>query len=323
VSGHDGGPAAAEARLGVVAGASAYALWGMFPLVFRLVEEVPAGEILLHRIVWSFVVVAALLLLRRDRRWFAPVRAASRGMLRLTLAAAAIAVNWLVYIWAVNSGNVVEAALGYYVNPLLTVALGVVVLGERLRHLQRWALGFGAAAVVVLTAAYGRMPWIALVLAASFATYGFLKKSVPVDATTSLAVETSILLLPAAGAMVALQVRGDAAFLAGPVGRDLVLLSLGLVTAVPLLLFGTAARRIPLSLVGLLMYLTPTMQLLIGVVVLDEPLPPERLAGFVLVWTALTLLAVDAVRALRQTRREARTPASGPPGEVAPAPEPL
>lgn len=323
MSGPDGELGAPEARLGVLAGAGAYGLWGVFPLVFRLVDDVPAGEILLHRIVWSFVVVAALLLWRRDRRWFAPVRAAERGVLRLTLAAGAIAANWLVYIWAVNSGNIVEAALGYYVNPLLVVTLGVVVLGERLRRLQRLALGFGAAAVLVLTAAYGRVPWIALVLATSFAAYGFLKKSVPVDATTSLAVETAILLLPAAAAMIALQVRGDAAFLAGSTGRDLVLLSLGLVTAVPLLLFGAAARRIPLSLVGLLQYLTPTMQLLIGVVVLGEPLPPERLAGFVLVWVALTLLGTDAVRSLLRTRRLGRTMAAAAPDGPAPATEPL
>lgn len=297
-------PPSADARLGTVAGAGAYALWGLFPLVFRQLDEVAPGEILLHRIVWSFVVVAGLLVLRRDLRWFAPVRAARHGLRQLSLAAVAIAVNWLVYIWAVNNEHVVEAALGYYINPLITVALGVFVLQEHLRRLQRWALGFGAASVAVLTVAYGRVPWVALVLAGSFATYGFLKKSVPVDATTSLAVETAVLVPFAAVAMAVLHQRGDAAFLAGSTGRDVLLVSLGVVTAVPLLLFGTAARRIPLSLLGLLQYLTPTMQLLVGVAVFHEPMPPERVAGFVLVWVALVLLGADALRTLRRTRVE-------------------
>lgn len=291
-----------DARLGTLAGVGAYALWGLFPLVFRQLEEVAPGEILLHRILWSFVVVGGLLLLRRERRWFAPVRLARHGLRRLALAAVAIAVNWLVYIWAVNHDHVVEAALGYYINPLITVALGVVVLHEHLRRLQRWALGFGAASVAVLTVSYGRVPWVALVLAGSFATYGYLKKAVPVDATTSLAVETAILVPFAAAAALLLHQRGGAAFLQGSTGRDLLLASLGLVTAVPLLLFGTAARRIPLSLLGLLQYLTPTMQLLVGVAVLHEPMPPARLAGFVLVWLALVLLGTDAMRALRRGR---------------------
>jgi chloramphenicol-sensitive protein RarD len=300
-------PLSSDARLGTAAGAGAYALWGLFPLVFHQLEEVAPGEILLHRIVWSFVVVAGLLALRRDLRWFAPVRAAHHGLRQLSLAAIAIAVNWLVYIWAVNNEHVVEAALGYYINPLITVALGVFVLREHLRRLQRWALGFGAASVAVLTLAYGRVPWVALVLAGSFATYGFLKKSVPVDATTSLAVETAVLVPFAAVAMAVVHQRGDAAFLAGSTGRDLLLVSLGVVTAVPLLLFGTAARRIPLSLLGLLQYLTPTMQLLVGVAVFHEPMPPERLAGFVLVWVALVLLGTDALRTLRRARVERAT----------------
>jgi chloramphenicol-sensitive protein RarD len=300
-------PADADARLGTLAGVGAYALWGLFPLVFRQLDDVAPGEILLHRILWSFAVVGGLLLLRRDRRWFAPVRAARHGLRQLSLASVAIAANWLVYIWAVNNDHVVEAALGYYINPLITVALGVLVLHEHLRRLQQWALGFGAASVAVLTVAYGRIPWVALVLAGSFATYGFLKKSVPVDATTSLAVETAILLPFAAAAAAALHLRGDAAFLHGSTGRDLLLASLGLVTAVPLLLFGTAARRIPLSLLGLLQYLTPTMQLLVGVAVFHEPMPPERLAGFVLVWVALVLLGTDALRTLRRARLDRAT----------------
>ncbi|MGK2948704.1 MAG: EamA family transporter RarD [Acidimicrobiales bacterium] len=291
---------AGDERTGVLAGIGAYTLWGMFPLVFRQLDSVGAGEILLHRVVWSFVVVMVVLGLRGDRHWFDQVRSKPGGLLRLGAAGGLIAVNWLVYIWAVNNGHVVEAALGYYINPLLTVALGVVVLGERLRRAQVLALVFAASAVAVLTLAYGRVPWVALTLACSFAGYGFLKKAVSVGATAALAVETAVLLLPALAALTVLGVRGDLAFLHGSVGRDVLLVSLGVVTAVPLLLFGTAASRIPLSLLGLLQYLTPTMQFLLGILVFDEELPRERLAGFVLVWVALVLLGVDAVRTSRR-----------------------
>ena len=287
---------AAERRLGALSGIVAYSLWGLFPLVFHLLEEVDPGEILVHRILWSFVVVVGLLAVRRQRRWLREVRAHPGAFARLALAAVLIAVNWLTYIWAVNNEHVVEAALGYYINPLISVALGMVVLGERLRPRQLVALGFGVAAVAVLTLAYGRVPWIALVLACSFGMYGFLKKAAPVGAVTSLAVETLVLAPPAAVALLALEATGEAAFLHGSVGRDLLLAALGVVTAVPLLLFGAAARRIPLSLLGLLQYLTPTLQLLCGLVVFGEPMPPERLAGFVLVWVALATLALDALR---------------------------
>jgi chloramphenicol-sensitive protein RarD len=291
---------AADRRLGTAAGVAAYSLWGLFPLVFHQLRSVGAGEILLHRVVWSFLVVIVLLVVRRDRRWFDAVRRTPNGLRNLSAAAVLIATNWLVYIWAVNHDHVIEAALGYYINPLITVGLGVWVLGEHLRRLQLVALGFGAAAVAVLTAAYGRVPWIALVLACSFAGYGFLKKAVSVEATTSLAVETAVLLPAALVGMLVLQAQGEAAFLHGSLGRDALLVSLGVVTAVPLLLFATAASRIPLSLLGLLQYLTPTMQLLCGVVVFHEPMPAERLVGFVLVWVALVLLGADAVRTARR-----------------------
>ncbi|QYG94178.1 EamA family transporter RarD [Iamia sp. SCSIO 61187] len=297
---HGDAPSAADRRTGILAGVGAYTLWGVFPLVFHQIREVLPAEVLMHRVAWSFVVVAGLLGLRRETRWWQVLRTATPMRTRLAAAAALITVNWLVYVWAVSEEHVVEAALGYYINPLITVALGVLVLREGLTRLQVVALGFAAAAVAVLTVAYGRVPWVALVLAFSFAGYGFLKKAVVLPATTSLAVETAILLPFALVGLVVVQVRGDAAFLHGSLGRDLLLVGLGVVTAVPLVLFGTAARRIPLTLLGLLQYLTPTFQLLCGVLVLDEDLPPERLAGFVLVWVALALLGVDAVRTSRR-----------------------
>jgi chloramphenicol-sensitive protein RarD len=289
-----------DRRVGTLAGATAYSLWGLFPLVFHQLEEVQATEILVHRVLWSLVVVGLILVWRRDRAWFRTVRGKKGALPRLVAASVLIATNWLVYIWAVTNDEVVQAALGYYVNPLITVALGVVVLDERLRRLQVVALAFGAASVAVLTWSYGNVPWVALVLACSFAGYGYLKKAADVEAVPSLAIETAVLAPAAAVWLVALEAGGDAAFLQGSGGRDLLLVSLGIVTAVPLLLFGTAATRIPLSLLGLLQYLTPTLQLLCGVVVLGEPLPPERLAGFVLVWIALAFLTWDGIGARRR-----------------------
>ncbi|NLV56738.1 MAG: EamA family transporter RarD [Acidimicrobiales bacterium] len=294
-----------DLRRGAAAGIAAYTLWGLFPLVFHQLRDVAALEVLVHRVIWSFVVVIAVLVVRSDRAWVAVLRTPSRDRTRLAAAAALISVNWLVYVWAVGHEHVVEAALGYYINPLITVALGVVVLGERLRSAQIVALAFALAAVAVLTVAYGRVPWISLVLACSFGGYGFLKKAVPVSAGTSLAVETAILLPAALVGLVAFEATGEAAFLHGPATRDLLLLGLGLVTAVPLVLFAAAARRIPLTLLGLLQYLTPTLQLACGVVVFGEDLPRERLVGFVLVWIALAILAVDALR--RAPRRPTPT----------------
>lgn len=307
------GTAEHDTRVGILAGIGAYWLWGGFPLVFHRLREVSAGEVLLHRVTWSFVVVAGLLTVRRDTAWLRLLRRPSPVRRHLVAAALLISVNWLVYVWAVGQARVVEAALGYYINPLITVALGVVVLGEQLRRLQVLALGFAVVAVAVLTVAYGGVPWVALTLACSFAGYSYLKKAVAVPATTTLAVETAVLLPVALVGLVVLQVRGDAAFGHGSAGRDLLLVSLGAITAAPLLLFATAARRIPLSLLGLLQYLTPTCQLLLGVVVLGEGLPPERLAGFALVWVALGLLTADLVR---HTRR------SAPDGVVVIGPEP-
>lgn len=287
------------------AGLAAYGLWGVFPLVFNLLDDVSPVEILFHRVIWSFVVVVALLALQRRFAELTAVRCAAPTVRLLGAAAVLISVNWLTYIWAVNNGHVVDAALGYYVNPLITVALGVVVLKEQLRGAQRVALGFGAAAVVVLTVASGSVPWIALVLACSFAGYGYLKKAADVAALPSLAVETALLFPLALVGLSAFGLRGEASFTNGPIGRDALLLGLGLVTAIPLLLFATAATRIPLSMLGLLQYLTPTMQLLCGVLLLGEDLPPERLIGFVLVWIALSVLASDAIGNERRIRREA------------------
>lgn len=282
-------------------GAAAYLLWGLFPLYWPLLEPAGAVEILAHRVVWSLVVVAAVLVVQRRWRW---IGALGRRRVALLVAAALfIAVNWATYIYGVNTGQVVETSLGYFVNPLVTVGLGVLVLHERLRATQWAAVGIAGVAVVVLTLDYGRPPWIALVLAVSFGLYGLLKKQVGIGAVDSLAVETAVLFAPALAYLVLLAGRGSGTFGAAGSGHALLLVSTGLVTAVPLLFFGAAATRVPLTVIGLLQYLAPVMQFLIGVLLYREPMPASRVAGFALVWLALVLLTADGVAASRRSSR--------------------
>ncbi len=292
-------------RLGVAYGAAAYGLWGLFPLYWPLLQPAGALEILAHRVSWSLLFVALLLLASRRRGWLRRLFARPVALGVLVAAALVISVNWGTYIWGVTNGHIVETSLGYYINPLVTVVLGVLLLGERLRRAQWAAVSLAAVAVAVLTADYGRPPWIALTLAFSFGTYGLLKKQADAGAVEGLTVETAVLVLPALGYLGWLESAGQAAFgHAGALNVALLVLA-GAVTAIPLLLFGAAATRVPLVTLGLLQYLAPTFQLLIGVLIFDEPLPPVRLAGFILVWAALALLTVEALahqrRALRRS----------------------
>jgi chloramphenicol-sensitive protein RarD len=302
-----------ERRAGVASGLAAYGLWGLFPLYFPLLEPAGGVEIVAHRVVWSLVFVAVLLTVMRA---WPQVRATvidRRSLLVLFGAAVLIAVNWLVFVYAVNSGHVVETSLGYFINPLVSVLLGVVVFAERLRRLQWVAVGIAAVAVAVLTVDYGRPPWIALALAVTFGLYGLMKKLVRVAAAPGLFVETALVVVPAVVVLAVLQARGEATAGTAGTGHLLLLLSSGVATAVPLLLFAGATRRIPLSTVGLLQYVTPLMQLAIGVFVYQEPMPPARLAGFVIVWVALAVFTVDSLRNARAGARR-RT------AEAAPAP---
>src|SRR4051794_20940040 len=267
----------------MASGLTAYSLWGLFPLYFPLLEPAGGLEIVAHRVLWSLLFVGILLTVLR--KW-AQVRALvtdRRRLLVLLGAAVLIAANWLVFVYGVNSGHVVETSLGYFINPLVSVLLGVVFFAERLRALQWVAVGTAAVAVLVLTVDYGRPPWIALALALSFGTYGLMKKLVRVDAAPGLFVETALVALPAAAGLVVLHARGEGHFGAAGTGHALLLAGSGIATAVPLLLFAAAARRIPLSTVGLLQYVTPLMQLSIGVFVDDEPMPAARLVGFSIV----------------------------------------
>jgi chloramphenicol-sensitive protein RarD len=287
-------------RTGLIAGLLSYVIWGLFPLFWPLVEPAGALEILAHRIIWSLGFLVVVLAVTTGFRW---VRSIGRTrLLQLALAAALITVNWGVFIYAVNNGHVVDSALGYYINPLVSVALGLLVLHEHLRPRQRIAVLIGVLAVVVLTVEYGRPPWIALILACSFGTYGLVKKKVGLDGTQSLFVETALLFAPALAYVVVIGANGSGTFTEDGAGHAMLLMAGGVVTAVPLILFGAAAIRIPLVTIGLMQYIAPTMHFIIGVGIQGEAMPPGRVAGFVLVWIALILLTVDAVRAMRPRR---------------------
>ena len=290
-----------EQRRGLVMGVVAYAIWGLFPLYWPLLKPSSAEEILAHRIVWSLVVCLVLLAMVRGGARIRALFREPRRALALVAAAVLIAVNWYVYIWAVNHGHVVESSLGYFMNPLVAVLLGTVVLGERLRPVQWGAVGVSLLAVLVLTLDHGRPPWIALVLACTFGTYGLLKKLAGMPAVEGLTVETLVLVLPAAGYLVWLQADGRATFGSAGVVHALLLASTGVITAIPLLSFAGAANRLPLTTVGLLQYLTPVLQFICGITVFHETMPPARWAGFALVWVALTVFTVDAVRNHRRS----------------------
>lgn len=285
-------------RVGLALGLGCYLLWGGMPLYFRAIEAAGAVEIVAHRAVWSLVLCLLLVVLTRTVGELRTALRDGRTVRMLALAAGLIAVNWLTYVYGVNTGRTVDAALGYFINPIFTVVLAVVVLGERLRPLQWVAVGVGAAAVVVIAVGYGELPWIALTLAVSFGLYGLVKNRAgrSVGALPGLVVETAALLPLAVGYLVWLTAVGGSTFGALGAGHTLLIVASGPITALPLLLFGAAARRLPLSVVGMLQYLTPVLQLLVGLLVFHEPMPPERWAGFVLVWLAIALVTADGLR---------------------------
>ena len=279
---------------GLLYGLAAYGMWGVFPAFFTLLAPAGAPEILAHRVVWTVLFMAVVLVavgrvgdLRTINR---------RTWLLLTFASALISTNWLIYIWAVNSDNVVDAALGYFITPLVSVVLGMALFGERLNRIQIAAVLIATAAVFLLSAGVAGLPWIGIGLALSFGMYGAVKKVVPTDPRVSVAVETAVAAPFALVYLAVLQVSGDSDFLNHGPGHIALMLLCGPVTAIPLLCFAVAARRLPLITLGLLQYLTPSMQLIWGVVVDHEPMPPARWAGFVLIWIALAIFTTDALR---------------------------
>ena len=294
-----------ESRRGLLLGLGAYALWGSFPLYFPLLKPAGAFEILAHRVLWSFVVTALLVVLLRRRTQFAALLAPTRTTAVLAGAATVVSINWFTYIWAVNHDHVVESSLGYFINPLVSVVMGIVILGERLRRVQWLALTLAVLAVGVLAVDYGRLPWVALILAFSFGTYGLAKKVADVGAIESLAFET-MLIAPLAAAYVGwLSLHGQSTFTTEGPGHALLMATTGVVTAVPLLMFGAAATRLPLVTIGLLQYLAPIFQFAIGVAVFHEPMPVGRWVGFFLVWVALAVFTAEAISHRRHQLRDA------------------
>ncbi len=277
----------------------AYTIWGLFPIYWKWLHQVPAGQLLSHRIGWSFLLLGVFIL--ATRQWASFRKAAfSWRVLGIYLAAAClIGVNWLTYIWAVNAGFIVETSLGYFINPLLSVLLGVFFLRERLRPWQWVPVGLAALGVAYLTIVYGSLPWIALTLAFTFGVYGLVKKVAPLNSLYGLTLETGILFLPAVGYLLFEQFAGQGAFLHDGLRTDLLLVGAGLVTTVPLLMFASAARRIPLSLVGVIQYIAPTLQFLIGVLVYREPFSQHQLLGFGIVWIALIVFWTEGFFAHR------------------------
>lgn len=291
-----------ERREGIAAGVGAYVLWGLFPLYFPLLEPANAVEILAHRIVWSLLATAAVVAIRRRVTSLRAVLRSRRSLLLLVTAAMLLAGNWVTYIYAVNTERVIDGSLGYFITPLVTAFFGVTVLRERLSRQQALALALGACAVAVLAADYAGPPWIALTLAVTFATYGLVKKLVNLAAAESLFVETLVLFPLALAYLLVLELQGAGTFAHNSAEHALLLVAAGPVTTLPLLLFSAAVTRIPLILIGMLQYVAPMLQFLIGLLVVSEAMPTNRWIGFTLVWAALALLTLDAARTAQRAR---------------------
>jgi chloramphenicol-sensitive protein RarD len=280
-----------DQRRGYVSGLVAYVMWGFFPIYFHHLLPSGAGEILAHRVIWSVVCVTLLTTALRRWRGIAALRHRPRAVAGIGLAAALIGINWFVYIYGVNSNRVIETSLGYFITPLLTVVFGVAIFKERLRGAQWIAIGLGTAAVVVIAADYGRLPWIALTLAGSFGSYGLVKKRIGLPPTDGL-----------------LSAQGRSTFTTVSTWHTVLLVASGLVTAVPLLLFADSANRIPLTGLGILQYAAPILQLATGVFIFHEGMPTAELIGFILVWIALIIFTVDAIRNSRRSAEPAPDP---------------
>lgn len=287
-----------ERSLGLIFGLSAYILWGLFPLYWPLLKPASAYEIVAHRAVWTLVFCLIVLAFQRQLRQTITQLKRARIFFGLLATSALISINWIVYIWATNAGHVVEASLGYYINPLVIIAFGVILLKEKMRLGQWIAVGIATAGVAVLTIDYGRLPWIAIALALSWGSYGVIKKILGLGALEGLTIETMLSFIPYATFLVILQNNGSGQF-GHNWGLTALLLSAGAITAIPLLLFNGSTTRLPYTVIGLLQYITPTIQFSIGVWVRHEAMPTARWIGFVIIWCALIALAVDLVRSSR------------------------
>ena len=285
---------------GIAYASAPYILWGVFPLFLGLLRGIPALEVMMHRIVWTLLLVSLSLLVLQKGRWIADVARSPRVLLRYALSAALIAINWFVYIWAVTHGHVVDASLGYFVTPLISVLLGRVVLGERPRPVQWVSVVIAASGVLWLALQAGHVPWIGLVIGATFGAYGLAKKTAPLGALEGLTVETALLFPFAVVTLAWMAAHGQNAWAASDARGTWLLVATGPVTALPLLLFAAGARRLPLATLGLLQYVSPTLQLLIGVLVYGEAFGRSSLIGYALIWAALALYAADGLARARR-----------------------
>jgi chloramphenicol-sensitive protein RarD len=283
-------------RTGIVSAVLAFLCWGLFPVYFYALHGVSASEILAHRMLWSMLFLVLVLTVRRQWKWLSEIVRQPKVVASFIVSALTLSGNWLVYIWAVNNGHVIDASLGYFINPLVNIMLGYVLLKERLRRGQWLAIALATCGVAWLTWQAGAVPWIALILGITFGVYGLMRKTAALGALEGLSFETMLLFPLAVGYMIWLAMHGENTFMSAPSDTTRWLLIIGgPMTAVPLLLFATAARRIPLSVLGLLQYISPTMQFLLGVWLFNEPFTQERLIGFVLIWSALALYAAEGL----------------------------
>lgn len=297
-------------KSGTLAALVAYITWGLLPIFWKAIEHVPAQEILGHRVIWSLLVTLGLMALRHNWEWLKQAIERPKTLLPYVGAAALLMLNWFIYIWANNNGHIVETSLGYFINPLVNVLLGVLFLRERMRPGQWAAVGLAFAGVAYMTVSYGQPPWIALALALTFGFYGLIHKVGTLESVQGLSLETALMFLPALGFLVYLGNRGAGAFVqAGPATTLLLALS-GFATAIPLILFTYGARRIQLTTLGVLQYVAPTLQFFLGVVVYGEEFTPARLVGFALIWAALLLYTAESFITQRAARKPSVAPAA-------------
>lgn len=292
-------------RQGIIYALCAYTLWGIAPIYFKLIAEVPAAEILTHRIIWSCALLAVLVLLGRQWPKVQTVLRKPKVLMTLTLTSTVVGGNWLLFIWAINNGHMLDASLGYYINPLFNVLLGMVFLGEKLRRLQWWAVGLAVVGVAVQLIAFGSLPWIALVLASSFAFYGLVRKKLALDALTGLLLETLILLPPAAIYLWGIADSPTSHMADNSLYLNLMLIAAGAVTTAPLLCFTAAATRLKFSTLGFFQYIGPSLMFILAVTLYGEALRTDKLITFACIWSALVLFSLDGLRSSRRRSQPA------------------
>lgn len=297
-----------EERRGVWLAIGAYAVWGLLPIYWKALHSVPAGTILANRIAWSTVFVVLLLTVQRHWSWLRPALHSRRTVITYVIAALFLSVNWYIYIWAVNAGYLVDASLGYFITPLVNVVIGVLVFHERLNRGQWAAVGLAAAGVLYITFSYGQLPWIGLSLAFTFGVYGMVKKQARLPSLEGMALETGTIFLPAVAFLLYQEAAGS-----GVIGHtdwltNLLLIGTGVITVIPLLWFADAAQRIPLSMMGVIQYISPTLMFLLGIFVFHEPFDLHKLVGFLLIWAALAVYWATSMRGMRKAQPPAQSP---------------